>query len=176
MNIVFIILLVIAILIAFLLFLALVTKNAYHIERDIIINKPRKEVFDYLKIMQNQEAYSVWVMKDPTNKTTYTGIDGTVGALCAWEGEKQAGKGEQEIIKVEEGKSTDIEIRFERPFKNVGYTKMTTVDAGLNQTKVTWEMNGRNKYPMNLMNLVIDGLLGTDMAKSLGNVKTILEG
>lgn len=175
MNIILIILLVFAILIAFLLFLALVTRKSYHVERDIIINKPRQEVFDYLKMMKNQEQYSVWVMRDPTNKTTYTGVDGTVGALCQWEGEGQAGKGEQEIVKVEEGKMTEVETRFERPFKNIGYTKLITEDAGPHQTKVTWEMDGKNKFPMNLMNLAIDGLLGSDMAKSLANAKAILE-
>jgi len=34
---------------------------------------------------------------------------------------------------------------------------------------------GTNKFPMNLMNIIIDGLLGKDLEKSLANVKQNLE-
>ena len=41
-------------------------------------------------------------MKDPNVKLTYNGIDGTVGARQARESsDKNVGKGEQEIIKME---------------------------------------------------------------------------
>jgi len=176
MNIFLVILLIIAILIAFLLFLALVTKGEYVIERDIVIDQPRQKVFDYIKLIKNQEVYSYWVMQDPTNKIVYKGIDGTIGFLGAWEGQKQAGKGEQEIIALVDGKSINVEVRFEKPFKNTAQTVITTTAISENQTKVTWQMIGKNKFPFTLFNLVIDGMLGKDMSKSLVNLKVILEG
>jgi len=175
MTILFSILLFIAILIGFLLFLAVIIKKEYVIERDITINKPNQEVFDYLKIMRNQEKYNVWVMKDPNVKLVYTGTDGTEGFTCAWEGNKQAGKGEQEFKKIEEGSSLNIELRFEKPFQNVAQTYLSIKAIGPNQTNLKWQMVGRNKFPMNLMNIVIDGLLGKDLERSLSNVKQILE-
>jgi len=36
-------------------------------------------------------------------------------------------------------------------------------------------MVGQNKYPMNLMNLIVPGMLGKDMEESLGNLKDVLE-
>ena len=45
-----------------------------------MVNKPKQQVFDYVKLIKNQEQYSVWVMKDPNIKIVYTGTDGTVGA------------------------------------------------------------------------------------------------
>ncbi|WP_316765487.1 SRPBCC family protein [Pedobacter frigiditerrae] len=175
MTILFSILLFLAVLVGFLLFLALIIKKEYSIERDITINKSKEEVFDYIKIMRNQEKYNVWVMKDPNVKLVYTGIDGTEGFTCAWEGNKQAGKGEQEFKKIEDGTSLNIELRFERPFKNIAQTYLYTKTVGENQTNLKWQMVGKNKFPMNLMNIIIDGLLGKDLDKSLNNVKQILE-
>ncbi len=36
-------------------------------------------------------------------------------------------------------------------------------------------MKGKSKYPMNLMNLFIDKMLGKDLTTSLSNLKNILE-
>ena len=100
MQILKIILIVIAAIIAIPLIIALFVSNDYNITRSIIINKPQQEVFDYIKLLKNQEKFSKWVMTDPNMKTTFTGTDGTVGCIYAWDSEnKQAGKGEQEIKK-----------------------------------------------------------------------------
>lgn len=175
MTVLFSILLSLALLIAFLLFLALIVKKEYAIERDVTINRSKEEVFDYIKLMRNQEKYNVWVMKDPNVKLTYTGTDGSVGFTCAWEGNKEAGKGEQEFIKIVEGDYLNIEIRFEKPFKNIAQTYMFVKAIAPNQTNLKWQMVGANKFPMNLMNLMIDSLLGKDLSKSLSHIKKNLE-
>ena len=36
-------------------------------------------------------------------------------------------------------------------------------------------MNGKSKYPLNLMNIFMDNMLGKDLETSLHNLKTILE-
>jgi hypothetical protein len=87
-----------SIIVLFLL-IALLTKKEYSLERNIVINRSRQEVFNYIKLLKNQEHYSVWVMKDPAIKLVYTGTDGTVGAGSAWESnDKNVGVGEQDII------------------------------------------------------------------------------
>ncbi|HTM99860.1 MAG TPA: SRPBCC family protein [Pedobacter sp.] len=175
MNILLSILLFIVVLIVFLLFLALIVKKEYTIQRDINIRKPIREVFDYVKLVKNQEQYSKWVMLDPNVKLDYRGIDGTIGFISAWEGNKQAGKGEQEIKKIEALKLINMEVRFEKPFKNIAQINMYTTAINENETNVKWEMVGSNKYPMTLFNLFIDNLLGKDLSESLSNLKRILE-
>jgi uncharacterized protein YndB with AHSA1/START domain len=175
MSTLFIIISFLAISIALLLLLALFIKPSYAIVREIIIDAPRKEVFDYIRLVKNQEKYSHWVMQDPTNKITYKGVDGTVGFLSAWEGKKGAGKGEQEMVAIEEGMHIHMELRFEKPFKNVAHTYFTTIDTSDAKTLVKWQMVGKNKFPMTLFNLFIDNFLGKDMDKSLANLKHILE-
>jgi hypothetical protein len=115
-------------------------------------------------------------MTDPNMKKDLRGTDGKVGFVYAWDSQmRNAGKGEQEITKLREGKRVDIEVRFEKPFEGIAQTPISTEAVAANKTKVTWEMIGRNKYPMNIMNLFIDKMLGKDLEVSLVNLKTILE-
>jgi Polyketide cyclase / dehydrase and lipid transport len=170
------ILIVLVAVIVILLIVALFSKKEYKVEREITVNKPKQEVFNYVKYVKNQDYYNKWVMLDPTMKKDFRGTDGTVGFVYAWDSNnKQAGKGEQEIKKITEGEEFNIEVRFKKPFENTADTFMRTESVAGNKTRVTWGMKGRNPYPMNLMNLFMDNLLGKDIVTSLTNLKTVLE-
>jgi len=73
------------ILIALILIAALFMKKDYSLEREITINKPRQEVFNYVKYLKNQNYFSTWNMVDPKMKQTFTGTDGAPGFISAWE-------------------------------------------------------------------------------------------
>src|SRR5436190_22481049 len=104
MGILITILIVIAGIIALLLLIALFTKKGFTLEKQVVINRPKRDVFNYLKLIKNQEQYSIWVMKDPNIKIVYTGTDGTVGFTSSWESnDKNVGIGEQEIKKIDDG-------------------------------------------------------------------------
>jgi hypothetical protein len=170
------ILIVIAALIAAILLAALFISKTYSIVRDIIILNNKREIFNYIRYLKNQDLYSKWVMTDPVMKKDFRGTDGTVGFVYAWDSEnKSAGKGEQQIIDIQEDQSIDAEIRFEKPFVGIANTRISTETISEDHTKVTWSMKGEQKYPMNLMNLFIDKMLGKDLDISLKNLKNILE-
>ena len=154
---------------------ALFVDNNYAISREITINKPRQEVFSYVKHLKNQDHYSKWVMLDPAMKKDFRGTDGTVGFVYGWNGNDEAGEGEQEITNLVEGEKVEIEVRFKRPFEGIAYTPLVTEQISDSQTKVTWGMNGKHSYPLNFMNLFMDGVLGKDLETSLGTLKTLLE-
>jgi hypothetical protein len=155
--------------------LALFIPKEYVIEAFTIINRPKHEVFDYIKYVNNQEEYSKWVKTDPNIKKTLTGVDGTVGYIYAWDGNSKAGAGEQEITGITDGERITTEVRFTRPFKNVAHFYIATEADSEHGTKVTWHMTGRSPYPMNLMTLMIKGTLRNDMSISLNDLKKILE-
>lgn len=170
------ILVVIVIIIAALLIIALFVDKEYSVEREVTVNKPKQEVFSYVKNLKNQNNYNVWVMKDPGVRRTYTGNDGTVGFIATWDSDNSdVGKGEQEIKNINEGQRLDMEVRFEKPFKNTANVFFTTDAVADGQTKVKWGMAGKNSYPMNLMNLFIPSMLGKDMQQSLNTLKFNLE-
>lgn len=176
MSIVLIILTVIAAIIAIPLIIALFVKKEYRIEERITINKSTPDVFRYIKFVKNQEQYSKWVMTDPNMKKTVTGTDGTVGFMYAWNSDdKGVGQGEQEITALVENKKMNTEIRFIRPFEGKGYVTMLTDSTSANETAVTWSMEGKSKYPMNIMNLFMGKMLHKDMQISLQNLKNNLE-
>jgi uncharacterized protein YndB with AHSA1/START domain len=167
---------VLAGIVALFFILGLFIKKEYTIKREIVINKPKKVVFDYIKFLKNQEQFSKWVMMDPNMKKDLKGTDGTVGFTYAWDSKnKQAGKGEQEIVKIVDGELLDVEVRFERPFKSTAKTPFRTVAVSDNQTKVIWGMDGNSNFPMNVMNPFMDSLLGKDLEISLNTLKSILE-
>lgn len=176
MGILITILWVIGGILALFLLIALLVKKDFSLQKEIVIAKPKTVVFDYVKLIKNQERYSVWVMKDPNIKIVYTGTDGTVGFTSSWTSDdKNVGIGEQEIKKIRDGESMEVEIRFEKPFKATNYA-LTTVSATADgKTKVTTLFYGSSKFPMNIMNLFMDKLVGKDMQQNMLNLKNQLE-
>jgi hypothetical protein len=175
MKIIVRILAVIAGLIGLVLVVALFVKNDYDVHREIVINKPKSEVFDYAKHLENQKHYNTWLMADPNVKIESKGTDGTVGFIYSWNGNDQVGQGEQQIKNIVEGERLETEIHFIEPLEALAQEYLLTEVAGANQTKVTWGMKGESKYPMNIMNLFNESMLGKDMVKSLENLKGALE-
>ncbi|MCF2505956.1 SRPBCC family protein [Dyadobacter sp. CY107] len=176
MKIILTILAVIVGIIVLLLVVALFVKKEYKVRREITINRSKGTVYDYIRFLKNQDNYSKWVMADPGMKKAYAGIDGAVGFKYAWDSkDKNVGEGEQEIISLTEDEKVNIEVRFVRPFEGIGVAEMTTTPVTSDQTKVSWGMKGVSKYPMNITNLFIDGILGKDLEISLNNLKNILE-
>ncbi len=168
---------IIAILILIPLVGAAFLSNDYVIEKEVTINKSNQDVYNYIKILKNQEQYNKWVMRDPAQKIELRGTDGTVGFVMAWDSAKGAGKGEQEIIGMSEGKRIDYEIRFEKPFKNVAGSYFVTEPLSANQTTVKWAFTGNRPYGMKVMHFAFNlpKMLGKDLQTSLGNLKTVLE-
>ena len=165
-------------LVIILLIVALFAKKDYDVEKEIVIDKPRQEVFNYIKFLKNQNNYSKWATMDPGMKKESRGTDGTVGFVSAWDSDqKEVGKGEQEIKKITDGKRIDYELRFIKPFESTEQTYMATEAISENQTKVKWGFNGRMNYPMNLMLLCMnmEKMVGDDLQTGLNNLKNIVE-
>lgn len=163
--------------IVLLLIIAAFVKTEYAVEKNVIINKPTSDVFDYVKYLKNQQEYSVWEKLDPDMKHTYRGTDGTPGFVSAWESENdEAGVGEQEIKSIN-GYRIDYELRFIKPFKTTNKSYMITESQDDSTTNVKWGFEGKMNYPMNLMLLFtdFDGMIGKDLQGGLNNLKSILE-
>ncbi len=164
-------------IIAALLIAGLFVPKGMKATREIVINKPNAEVFNYVKQLKNQDDYSKWGSMDPNMKKDYKGTDATVGFVSAWEGNKKVGVGEQEITGIKEGKKLSTELRFIKPFKSVAQSSMTTEAIDNNSTKVSWGFEGSMNYPMNVMKLFMnmEKAIGNDFSTGLNNLKTLLE-
>lgn len=169
--------LVLLVIIALPLVIALFVKKDYAIEREIIINSPSTEVYTYLKYLNNHRNFSVWEMADPNLQRAFRGVDGTLGAVSAWDSKMDSvGKGEMEIVTLTEGRHIDLDIRFFKPFAANAKGFFATDASGENAARVRWGFKSRMAYPFNLFLLLgMENKLGNDLQKGLNNLKNILE-
>lgn len=165
------------IVIALLLIIAIFVEKEYTVQREVIINKPKTEVFDYIKFLKNQDNYSKWNKLDNNMKKTYKGTDAQVGFTYRWEGNEDVGVGEQEILAIHEGKQIDFDLRFIEPIKSHSKASMGTESISENETKVFWRIDGKMNYPFNLFLLTMnaDEMIGGDLEEGLKNLKNVLE-
>ena len=160
-----------------IILLGLIAPKSYAVSRSIKIKRPLSEVFNYVLLIKNQEYWSPWAERDPNMKRTYTGTDGEIGFVSAWESDhKQVGSGEQELKSFEKNKKINSELRFLKPFKSTSdaYFKVKEVQNG---TQVTWGFSGRNKFPISIMMLFMnmDKAVGKDFEQGLEKLQFVME-
>lgn len=175
MNIIITILVVVAAIIALLLIIALFMKKEHYVKREIIINAPLQKVFDYVRLLKNQDEFNKHAMAGPDREREYKGTDGTVGFIYSWKGNKNAGEGEKEIKNIIEGKRVESEIRFVKPMTATASIIIETEPLSDDQTKLSWSNAGTLKYPVNIMIPMMEKMLPKEMDSSLSTLKNILE-
>ena len=154
------------------------TPTHCQVEREVTINKPREEVFDYVKQLKAQKEWGPWFKKEPSMKQDFRGTDGEVGFISHWKGENpDVGEGEQEIKRIIPNERVETELRFIEPFESKADAYLTTEPAGEGQTKVKWGFSTEMPRPMNVMLLFVsmDEMVGPDFESGLAGLKTILE-
>lgn len=166
-------------IIALFLLAGLVISKDISATKEIVINKPVGEVFNYIKYLKNQQNYSKWATLDPNMKNEFIGTDGQPGFINRWSGNKKVGEGEQEIIAIEEGKSISTELRFIKPFRSQASAKMSVKGngGGGTTTIVVWAFTSKMNYPMNVMKLFMNmsEMVGKDFSTGLAKLKVLME-
>lgn len=168
---------VLLVLIALFFITAAFVKKDFSVTKNTTVDKPKSEVFAYIKMLENQDEYSVWQQMDPNMKKSSKGTDGTVGYISSWvSNHEDVGSGEQEIMKIDEGNRMDVMLRFKEPWESEASAYFTTEDDN-GKTKVTWGFNGSMPYPWNIMLLFMDmeERVGNDLQTGLDNLKKELE-
>jgi hypothetical protein len=175
MNILITVLLVLAGIIALLLIIGLFTKREHYVKQEIIINAPLQKVFDYAKLLKNQDKWNKNAKGDPDKKEAFKGTDGTSGFIISFSGNKNVGEGEKEIKNIIEEKRIETEMRFVKPMTFTATLIMDTESLSDNQTKVNLSHFGTLKYPKNILILMFEKMFAKQMDISLSTLKTILE-
>lgn len=165
-----------AILIAAPFIVALLLPRKFDIERMVVIDRPKDQVFKFAKSLANQKQYTTWFKTDPKMRSKLSGNDGTVGAVFAWESDDQnVGVGEQEIKAIQEGKQIDFEIRIRKPFESNDPSSTIIEAVSENQTRVKSIYHGKMSYPTNLLCSLVCTKVGEDMQLTLQNLKQVME-
>ena len=157
--------------------LAMIAPKSYDVNRSITINKPVATVFEYLKYLKKQDDWSPWGKRDPNMKKEFEGVDGTVGAISKWAGNKEVGEGEQEIMRIVDKEVIESRLRFFKPWKSESDAYLKVKEESADSTTVTWGFSGNNKFPMSIMMLFMnmDKAIGKDFDEGLATLKNVLE-
>lgn len=146
------------------------------VTRDIVINAPAEEVFPLVNSLQEGQKWSPWLERDPDVELTYEGPESGVGNKMSWASEVDTvGNGTQEITVSTQNERVETALDF----GTMGTAKAAFILAADGAgTKVTWNLvSDMGNNPMGRwMGLMMDGWVGPDYEKGLGNLKALVEG
>src|ERR1017187_9203063 len=175
MNILITVLIVLVGILALLFIIGLFTNREHDVKREIIINAPLQKVFDYVKLLKNQDEWNKNEKGDPDKKEEFKGTDGNVGFIISFTGNKNTGEGQKEIMNIIEGRRIETEMRFVKPMTFTASLIMDTESLSDNQTKVKLSHDGTLEYPKNIMILMFEKMFAKQMDISLSTLKNVLE-
>jgi uncharacterized protein YndB with AHSA1/START domain len=175
MHILFIILIAIAIVIALVFILSQFMKNEHYVKSEVVIHVSANRVYEFLRFLKNQEKFNKWAKADMDRHSTTKGVDGDVGFVYAWNGDRSVGEGEKEILNLVENKKIETEIRFVRPMKTKAKVTFEMETLTNDQTKLAFINAGNIKAPWNVLLPLFQKNFAKDMNESMQTLKGILE-
>ena len=165
---------VVALAAVFLIFAA-TRPDTFRVERSTTIAAPPEKVHALINDFGQWPSWSPYEKKDPAMKRIRSGPPAGEGAVYAWEGNGEIGKGRMEII---EATPTSIRIRldFAEPFEAHNIAEFTLSPKG-DSTRVTWAMHGPNNFVGKMIQTVIDmdDMVGKDFEAGLASLKALTE-
>jgi uncharacterized protein YndB with AHSA1/START domain len=167
---------VLLVAIAAILVLAAMKPDTFRVERTASIKAPPEKIFPLISDFDNWGAWSPYEKKDPNMKRTRSGAANGKGAVYAWEGDKNVGKGRMEIAEASPPSKVSLKLDFERPFEAHNIVNFTMEPKG-DATSVTWAMQGPVPYMAKIAHVIfnMDRMVGRDFEAGLANLKTLAE-
>jgi Polyketide cyclase / dehydrase and lipid transport len=150
--------------------------DTFRVERSASIAAAPEAIFPMIEDFHRWGPWSPYEKRDPAMKRTYSGAPSGPGAVYAWEGNRDIGKGRMEIAESSPPSRVALKLDFSEPFEAHNTVVFTLVPEG-DATRVTWAMDGRNAFVSKLMGLVLDmdDMIGRDFEAGLANLKSLAE-
>lgn len=162
-------------LVALVVVLGLFARHDYHVERSLEIDAPFDVVKNQVQYLKNFAKWSPWGTLDPNMNVTFSGEDGAVGAVYAWDGNEDVGAGRQTIKAITQDR-VDLEIQFLKPWesKTQSFFKLEPVGSKI---KVSWGFDLHIGFPWNGLAMFTDvnAGVGKDFERGLNNLKKVCE-
>lgn len=148
-----------------------------HYRRAIVTSASADTVFAIFSDLGRWREWSPYDKRDPEMKTELTTPSTGLGARYAWDGNKEVGAGRMTITAIHPGRSIDMRLEFDRPFKCDNHVEWR-VDEENGQRRITWSMDGKDAPLMpRIVGLFIDmdKMVGKDWEAGLETLKGIAE-
>jgi len=164
-----------AVLIAVVVIFAATRADAFHVERIVDIKSAPENIFPLINDFHQWDAWTPY-NKDPAMQKTFSGNTSGAGAIYAWQGNKQVGKGSIEITATTPPTRVALDLHMMEPFE--AHNKVVfTLNAAGDTTSVTWGMDGRQNFLLKIMGLFfsMDKMVGKDFEVGLLRLKAAVE-
>jgi hypothetical protein len=169
-------LLILAAVVAVILVVAAFQPSTFRVTRRTVIAAPPAAVFARVNDLPKWQAWSPWEKMDPAMKRRYEGPAAGVGAVYAWDGNKEVGSGRMTIIESRPADLVRMKLEFFQPMAGVCTAEFTFKAEGPN-TAVQWSMDGTNNYAAKIFCLFMnmDKMVGGQFEQGLANLKRLAE-
>lgn len=170
------IILAIVVVIAAIVIYAASRPDTFSVERSAVIHATPDKVFAQINDLHNWQAWSAWERKDSQMKKTHSGAASGVGAVYAWEGNANVGKGSMTISESIPSQKVLIKLDFIAPFEGHNMADIRLQAQG-DGTAVSWKMYGPMAFIPKVMGVFfdMDKMIGKDFEDSLANLKVLAE-
>lgn len=166
-------------LVAILLVIASFQPKDWKVERSVVINAPRTDVWTIVSDLNRYNDWNAFYLLEPESKTKSEGPAATEGSSYSWDGEK-SGAGKMTTTSIVPNERMDFRIDFLRPMEvtNAGSFTLSELDG---TTKMTWAMSGRHEGFPGLISRAVhlfinmDAMLGQTFESGLTRLKEISE-
>ncbi len=150
--------------------------DTFRVERAASINAPREAIFALINDLHHWSQWSPYDQKDPAMKRTHSGAASGKGAVYAWDGNNEVGKGSMAITDASPPSKVMIKLDFVKPFEAHNIVEFTLEPKG-GATQVTWAMYGPSPYLSKLMGIFfnMDKMVGKDFEAGLAKLKAVAE-
>ena len=164
-----------SLLIAFLGYVS-TRKSEFRYEKSGLIHSPAEKIFPYLSNFQKGVEWNPYDQRDPNTKRTFKGIEGAVGAVMEFDGNRDAGAGSLEVLKLIPNQRVEIKLIMTRPIPAENIIVYTLTPEG-DQTRFSWEMSGDGGFIGKLMGVLIDceKMVTGDFEAGIQNLKKRVE-
>ena len=164
-------------IITFFAFLHAWVKKEFDISRTVVINRPREEVFNFVRQLKKQQHWNPWFTRDPNATMKYKGEDGKLGASFYWKGNRKVGEGIQRIVKAKRGRVLETKILFIKPIKLNAITYIGVKEIEPEKAKLVWGVRGHLAFPLTIISLFYppERALARNFEIGLRQLKRILD-
>ncbi len=166
---------VLCVLVLFLIFIS-TREGKFRYERSGFINAPAEKIFPYLVDFKQGGEWSPYEKIDPNMKKTYSGPEREVGSVMEFDGNRDAGSGKLEILKIVPNELVEIRLTMLKPLQaeNLVQYYLTTEGDG---TRFTWTMSGDGGFVGKLVTFFIDceKLVADQFTVGIANLTALVE-
>ena len=164
------------VLVAGVLGFAAIRPDAFRVQRSESIKAPPEKIYPLITDFRAWPTWSPWEKMDPAMTRPLSGAPSGVGAVYAWDGDRNIGKGRMEITEATPPSRVAIALDFEKPFEGHHVAEFTLQPAG-DATNVTWAMHGQHGFMGKLIGVFMnmDRMIGGQFETGLANLKALVE-